>query len=87
MFWNNANNKKPINSDEYERLAKRITELVGDIGICKASNEIIRSDLANLRGRFNRQLSGMKGEEEKVEPKEEEKKNESYINDSLVGIG
>jgi len=33
---------------------------------------LLRSDNNNLRGQFNRKLSGLQKEEEKVAPKEEE---------------
>lgn len=88
MWWkkNDNTSKNPVNSEEYERLAKRITELVAELGLLKANYKIIETDVDNLRGNFNRKLKGLVKEEEKVAPKEEEK-SETYINDGFVAFG
>jgi len=82
-FKKNDTSKNAVNSDEYERLAKRITELAAECGICKAACKLLETDVDNLRGKFNRKLKGLE-QEEKVEPKEEEEK---FINGGFVGIG
>ena len=82
-FKKDDTNKNYVNSDEYERLAKRITELASEVGICKAASKLLQTDVDNLRGKFNRKLKGLE-QEEKVEPKEE---TEKYINGDFIGIG
>jgi len=58
-LFNNANkNKEPVNSDEYERLLKRVAEIVADLSAVKASLENTRTDLSSLRGKFNQRLRG-----------------------------
>jgi len=61
-----GNDAKHLNSDEYERVLKRISELSSELGVCKANLEILRTDLANLRGKFNQRLRGSKHEEEQT---------------------
>jgi len=89
MFWNKKKddpNKNTTNSEEYERLSKRITDLAAEVALHKTKVELIETDVANLRGKFNRKLSGLQKEEEKVEPKEEEK-TESIINGGYIAFG
>ena len=62
-FWK----KTKINSDEYEYLHKRITELSNLVSELSAKIATVQSDAANLRGQFNRKLSGLKANEEKTE--------------------
>jgi len=62
-FWK----KSKVNSDEYEYLHKRITELSNLITELSAKIATVQSDAANLRGQFNRKLSGIKAGEEKTE--------------------
>jgi hypothetical protein len=68
IFW-----KKKLNSEEYENLCKKIGTLAGEIADFKLQLRVLDADLNNLKGRFNRKLSGLAKEEEKVAPKEEEK--------------
>lgn len=88
MWWQKKNDtsKDALNSAEYERLSKRVTELTGEVGTLKTLCNSLETDVANLRGKFNRKLSGLQKEEEKVEPKEEEK-TESIINGGYVAFG
>jgi DNA anti-recombination protein RmuC len=82
-IFNNANkNKEPVNSDEYERLLKRVAEIVADLSAVKASLENTRTDLSSLRGKFNQRLRGADNTEADKgsgKPTEEEK----YISDEL----
>jgi predicted nucleic acid-binding Zn-ribbon protein len=68
MWWT----RKKIGSDEYEQLSNKITALRADIGEAQQEVRGLRTDVNLLRGQFNRKLSGLAKEEEKVEPKEEE---------------
>ena len=58
LFHNADKNKEPVNSVEYERLLKRIVEVVADIAAVKTGLENTRTDLASLRGKFNQRLRG-----------------------------
>jgi len=60
MFWK----KTRINSDEYEHLHKRVTELNSLVLELSAKVASVQSDAANLRGQFNRKLTGIKKEEQ-----------------------
>jgi len=55
---------KKLNSEEYEKLSKKITELSADLNELSSKVRIIQSDNANLRGQFNRKLSGIKKDED-----------------------
>lgn len=61
-FW-----KSKINSDEYDKLFKKYIELSGEIAEITAKIRLIQSDNSNLRGQFNRKLSGIKKEESTTE--------------------
>ena len=68
FFW-----KKKPNSEEYDTLNLRIRKLESSVENLETRINLQRTDLNNLRGNFNRKLAGLSKEEEKVEPKEEEK--------------
>lgn len=65
-FWK----KQPVNSDEYEKLSKKITDLSSEVEELTAKIRIITSDVSNLRGQFNRKLTGLKKEEVSEEEKD-----------------
>ena len=65
-FWN-----KKINSEEYEKLSKKLIELSNEIGELSSKIKLVQSDNANLRGQFNRKLLGFKKEETPQENTEE----------------
>ena len=69
-FWKKSN-ETPLRSDEYERISKKFTELAATVEELQNKFKILETNYNNLRGNFNRKLSGLK-EEEKVVPKEEE---------------
>lgn len=72
MMWPfRKSNEQKLNSDEYEKISKRITEFSAKLEELENKFKILTTNYDNLRGNFNRKLSGIKGEE-KVEPKEEE---------------
>lgn len=75
MFWK----KTQVNSQEYEYLHKRITELQNLVQELSAKVASVTSDAANLRGQFNRKLSGIKKEEEKEEMEEGKSINNQVI--------
>jgi hypothetical protein len=97
MFWfkkskNEANNNgaQIINSVEYESISKKLVEFFTKIELLEAEYRILKSDMENLRGRFNQRLKGFikddlaeikrEREAEKAEKAEKEKNiNEDYI--------
>jgi chromosome segregation ATPase len=83
LFWKNdrRNNREAhINSIEYDFCLKRISELNSSIEAFKSKISLIESDVANLRGKFNQRLKGLKEEEIKVE----EKAKDIYTSDELA---
>ena len=68
-----------LGSEEYEKLVKRIIELNGFYEQLKTKIEILNTNYDNLRGNFNRKLSGIK--------LEEEKKTENINSDGTVYLG
>ena len=85
FFNGRANNssKDVINSSEYERLAVRISDIAADVKAVKADHELLKTDIANLRGKFNQRLKGLIVDEEK--PKEKE--IETINNTEFVAFG
>lgn len=75
IFWQ----KKQINSDEYEKLTKKIIELNANYESLIKRVDLIVTDIANLRGRFNQKLSRIKEEEKTEESKEEEGINKPVL--------
>lgn len=78
-FWN----KRVMNSDEYEKLTKKITDLTSDFQKLEARTNGIVTDIANLRGRFNQKLSRIK-KEELEDTDEETKDKEESINNPVI---
>lgn len=62
-----------MNSQEYETLSKKITELISVVEEQKVLIRKLETDISLLRGQFNRKLAGLKKEDQ--ETPEEETKN------------
>lgn len=60
MFWKK---NEDLNSDEYEKLTKRIIELSAKFEELENKFKILGTNYDNLRGNFNRKLSGIKKED------------------------
>ena len=89
MGWwkkNNDASKNSLSSDEYERLVKKFSDYDARIRILDTQLEIFKTNLDDLRGKFNRKLKGLQAEEPKEEPKEE-KKTETINNNEFVAFG
>lgn len=73
-FWNKTakDDKKVLNSDEYERTSKRIIELHSRVEELQNKIAVLQTNYDNLRGQFNRKLSGLKEEDKKEELAESE---------------
>ena len=67
-----------MNSEEYEKLNKRIIDILSAIEELTSKVRIVQSDNANLRGQFNRKLLGLK-KSDNLEESETEPKKESSI--------
>jgi len=85
MFWKTKNDpsKNTVNSVEYESLVKRILELDTNIRLLKADVQILQTDAANLRGKFNSKLKGIK----ENEAQEEKIERENFNSDGYVAFG
>jgi uncharacterized coiled-coil DUF342 family protein len=77
------NNETPLNSGEYEQLAKKFVSLSTKVEELEGKFKVLQTNYDNLRGNFNRKLSGLK-EEEKVTPKEEEEETKSINNPMFI---
>lgn len=69
MFWK----KRQINSEEYDKVLKKIAEFSTILSDLSAKVAAVQSDAANLRGQFNRKVSGLKKEEAAEEVDEDVK--------------
>jgi hypothetical protein len=76
----NNTSSNVINSDEYDRVLKRISELDANFKLLKVDVDVLRTDVSNLRGKFNQRLKGLKEEEQKQEI-------ESFNNSGEVPFG
>jgi hypothetical protein len=87
MFWKKNKNddlhKTNLNSDEYERLFKRILEVSAAVTDCNNQLKVLSTNLDNLRGNFNRKLAGIAKEEQA----EEKKIIESFNNSVELPFG
>lgn len=83
-FWSNDSSKKSMDSQEYDRLVKRISDGDAKIRILETDIQMLRTDIANLRGKFNAKLKGIK-EQELLEEKKVEIENN--INDQFIPFG
>lgn len=69
-MWFKKNNESALNSKEYESVCKKLVEVSSKLEELQNSFKILETNYNNLRGQFNRKLSGL------VEkPKEEESEN------------
>ena len=88
MFWKKQNerdnpDKRCINSDEYGKLIILISNQTARIADCEININLLKTDVANLRGNFNRKLSGIAKNEEQVKQQE----TESFNNSNEVPFG
>jgi archaellum component FlaC len=86
MFWNKKENdtgKKPINTDEYAGVLKRIAERDTDISLLKSEVKVLQNDLSYLNRKFNSKLRELK--KEALEEVKED--NEKFNNDPYLPFG
>lgn len=60
-------NETRINSEEYERITKRLIDFSARIEELENKFKILQTNYDNLRGNFNRKLTGIKKEETEEE--------------------
>lgn len=77
MFWKNE--RKFINSAEYETISKKIVELNERVEILSHKLSVLQTSMDNLRGNFNRKLKGLKKDEQ-----EEEEEETKDINNPVI---
>lgn len=61
--------QEKLNSEEYEKLFKKMVEVEGDVNSLQSKFKALETNYDNLRGQFNRKLSGIRKEEAKIEDK------------------
>jgi hypothetical protein len=67
MLWN----KKRINTDEYEKLLNKISDLAWEVAQVKNKIEVLNTNYNDLRGKFNRKLNILqKEQQEDAEPED-----------------
>ena len=86
FFGNHDKNKSsdPVNSKEYEKLAMRIVECTTAILSVENKLNLLKTDVENLRGKFNQRLRGIKLDEQ---VKELEQQKENFNNNDVVPFG
>jgi len=87
FFRKNENSGTKIaNSDEYERLSKKLIDLSAAVAALAGKYEILETNLANLRGKFNQRLRGREDQSTDQPTGDEIKVSEEFIN-NLKPIG
>lgn len=77
-FWR-KNKDEHLNSNEYESISKKVTELFTELEELKIKFKILETNYDNLRGNFNRKLTGIKKEEETEKATETQNINNPVI--------
>lgn len=83
-FTKNDTSKNTMGSSEYEDCLRRIIKINSETEILKSLLEAYKLQLDNLRGNFSRKLKGM---QEEVEEKTEEKKIETINKEEHIAFG
>ncbi len=68
MFWKKKNDTMDLGG--YSKLIIQLSELFGQIKKLEASYTYLETQVANLRGQFNRKLSSFKNEEQEETEKD-----------------
>jgi len=77
--------QEPMNSEDYEKLSKKITDLATLVEELKVKFRVLETNYDNLRGNFNRKLAGLKKEEADPDPDPMDQKTDSKsINTSVI---
>jgi len=69
---------KPVNSEEYERLSKKFSDVLHELEDAKAKISKLDQELATIRARVNRKIGG------EVEEKKEEKYQGQFIPEEMA---
>lgn len=70
-FWKKGT-EEFLTSKEFDTLSRKITELSSEVEDLKIKFRFMNTNYDNLRGQFNRKLSGLKKEEEQQPDEEQE---------------
>jgi hypothetical protein len=72
MFWNKSKNAEQtnLNSADYEKLLKKSVEVTAKIEELQIKLEVLRTDLQDMRGKFNRKLRGIRLEDQEEQEKD-----------------
>jgi len=65
MFWERS--KKNLNSEEYEKLLKKVAALDALVLTLQAKYEAVNTNYNDLRGKFNRKLNILKQQQDEDE--------------------
>lgn len=91
MFWHKKDEKS---SGDTERTSKLLGEAIESLSkLTRKVNEIeglyqiLKTDMANIRGIVNRKLSGKQLEQLQEEEKPKEEKKEEFINGGYIPFG
>lgn len=77
--------QEPMNSEDYEKLSKKITDLATLVEELKVKFRVLETNYDNLRGNFNRKLAGLKKEEADSDPDPmDQKQDTKSINTSVI---
>lgn len=61
MFWNQQ--KKNMNSEEYDKILKKLSELENKTEVLNGKFKALETNYDLLRGQFNRKLAGLRKED------------------------
>jgi archaellum component FlaC len=77
MFWrkNDNSSKNVMDPDSYARILNKLSEIDSRIKSVENDFKLLTTDVQNLRGNFNRKLSGLAKEEKESPPPQTEKFN------------
>lgn len=87
IFRKNENSGTKIaNSDEYERLSKKLIDLSAAVAALAGKYEILETNVANLRGKLNQRLRGR--EDQSTDPEKDQSTasanpSEGYLSNEL----
>lgn len=82
MFWRKKTDnlgEKSLNSLEYEKCVRRMVEWDAKLESLSHKLDLLKTDVDNLRGRFNQRLKNFREEEKKEEAKDLNLDNTIYL--------
>lgn len=80
-------NAHALNSDEYEKLAKRLVEHDTKMQTLASQVEVLETHVRNLRGNFNRKLGSLASDESESNPAKPKLETVTINNTELLPVG